>query len=202
MEFYETDESRDFYRGAKWALLPSGGPLATTQEFPWGNAVWGERLLDTVKERLGHGATWAIICEDLPDEANTVTISSDIVDDFGLPVPKLTYKTSENSTKLMRWHEQRAIESMTEAGAVKTAIAPQIRNIGWHLLGTAKMGHDPRSSVVDGEGRAHDIPNLFVFDGSSWPTSSGTNPTGTVVALALRNTERLIRKRADQETPA
>jgi choline dehydrogenase-like flavoprotein len=74
-------------------------------------------------------------------------------------------------------------------------IAPQIRATGWHLLGTAVMGEDPPTSVVDGFGRSHDVPNLFVFDGSTWPTSSGMNPTATIAAMALRSAEHLIESR-------
>ena len=64
------------------------------------------------------------------------------------------------------------------------------------------MGDDPATSVVDGEGRCHDVPNLFIFGGSTWPTSSGMNPTATIAALALRNTERLIAARRNQAVAA
>jgi choline dehydrogenase-like flavoprotein len=70
------------------------------------------------------------------------------------------------------------------------------------LLGTAKMGTDPATSVVDAWGRAHDVPNLFIMDGSIWPTSSGMNPTATIVALALRCTEHLVEQRTNQKVPA
>ena len=80
-------------------------------------------------------------------------------------------------------------------------VAPQIRETGWHLLGTCMMGTDPASSVVDPWGRCHDVPNLFIFDGSIWPTSSGMNPTATIAALALRFTDHLISERRDQERP-
>jgi len=60
------------------------------------------------------------------------------------------------------------------------------------------MGDDPSRAVVDAWGRSHDVENLFVFDGSLWPTSSGMNPTATIAALALRNTEHLIEHRHDQ----
>ena len=76
-------------------------------------------------------------------------------------------------------------------------IAPFIRGTGWHLLGTCQMGDDPATSVVDGFGRAHDVPNLFVFDGSTWPTSAGMNPTATIAAMALRSTEHLIESRRE-----
>ena len=102
----------------------------------------------------------------------------------------------------MHFHEARAAESLQAAGAYETVIAPQIRATGWHLLGTAVMGDDPATSVVDGCGRAHDVPNLFVFDGSTWPTSAGMNPTATIAALALRNTEALIESRRLQAVAA
>ncbi|MBN9177462.1 MAG: GMC family oxidoreductase [Microbacterium sp.] len=203
MQFYETDASRGFVRGAKWALTPAGGPLATTLEYPWGKAdFWGEGFHRTVAARMGHAASWSIISEDLPYESNTVTVSDTVTDANGLAVPKITYRIDKNSSDLLRWHEQRAVESWQAAGASSTVVAPAIRNTGWHLLGTAKMGADRRTSVVDADGRCHDVPNLFVFDGSTWPTSSGTNPTATVVALALRNTEKLIENRSSQEVPS
>ena len=61
------------------------------------------------------------------------------------------------------------------------------------------MGEDPATSVVDGWGRTHDIENLFIFDGSLWPTSSGMNPTATIAALALRCAEHLAENRRDQK---
>ena len=73
LEFYETDESRGFLRGAKWGLQPTGGPLSMTRSYPWGeeNAVWGESFHREVRRRLGHSAMWGIIAEDLPEESNT-----------------------------------------------------------------------------------------------------------------------------------
>ena len=109
---------------------------------------------------------------------------------------------SDNSTRLMHFHEERAAESLEAAGAYETVIAPQIRATGWHLLGTAKMGTDPATSVVDAWGRTHDVPNLFVFDGSVWPTSAGMNPTATIAAMSLRMTEALIASRREQAVAA
>ena len=64
------------------------------------------------------------------------------------------------------------------------------------------MGHDPAISVVDGWGRSHDVPNLYIFDGSIWPTSSGMNPTATIAALALRCAEHLVEQRRMQKVPS
>jgi choline dehydrogenase-like flavoprotein len=203
MEFYETDESRGFVRGAKWNLMPTGGPIAMMRPFPWGggNDLWGEQLHKTVGERLGHSATWGIIAEDMPHESNQVRLADDMFDEFGTPAPKLIYKTDENSRRMLDFHIARAQESLKASGASKTVTAPQIRETGWHLLGTAKMGDDPATSVVDGYGRSHDVPNLYIMDGSVWPTSAGVNPTATIVALTLRNTEKLIADRQNQEIP-
>jgi choline dehydrogenase-like flavoprotein len=203
LQFYGTDPNRDFVRGAKWGLVPTGGPASVTQPYPWGTEpVWGDGVHDRIAERLGRSMAWGIIAEDLPNEDNRVELAPDRPDRYGIPGVKVTYTTSENSRRLLAFNVERAKESLLAAGARDVVVAPQIRESGWHLLGTAKMGDDPATSVVDGWGQAHDVPNLYVFDGSTWPTSSGTNPTATVAALTLRNTERLLDRRAHQEVPA
>ncbi len=141
---------------------------------------------------------WGIIAEDLPDEANRVVFDPTRTDAFGIPAAKILYRLSDNSQKLVAFHQGRARESLQAAGTYETVVAPFIRATGWHLLGTAMMGDDPSRSVVDAWGRSHDIDNLFIFDGSLWPTSSGMNPTATIAALALRNTEHLIEQRRTQ----
>jgi choline dehydrogenase-like flavoprotein len=73
-----------------------------------------------------------------------------------------------------------------------------MRYSGWHLLGTARMGSDPATSVTDPYGRLHDVPNVYVVDGSVFPTSGAVNPTSTIVALALPATEQLIAERRNQ----
>jgi choline dehydrogenase-like flavoprotein len=202
LQFYETDPSRGFVRGAKWGLQPTGGPVSMTRSFPWGdNPIWGPGFHQSIHKRLGRSAMWGIIAEDLPDEANRVVLDPALKDGDGIPAPKVIYRMSENSYRLLRFHQERARESLQAAGAYETIVAPLIRETGWHLLGTARMGADPGSSVVDAWGRAHDIPNLFIFDGSIWPTSSGMNPTATIAALALRCSDRLVRTRSNQEVP-
>ena len=77
-----------------------------------------------------------------------------------------------------------------------------MRGWGGHLLGTARMGDDPGSSVVDRFGRAHEVENLYVVDGSVFPTAGGANPTSTIVALAARTADHLIETRGRQRVPA
>jgi choline dehydrogenase-like flavoprotein len=206
LEFYESDTRRGFVRGAKWGLQPTGGPLSMTRSYPWGdnagdNALWGDRFHAGIRKRLGRSAMWGIIAEDLPDDENRVLLDPLLKDSDGIPAPKICYRMSENSYRLLEFHLARAKESLEAAGAYETVIAPLIRETGWHLLGTCKMGHERATSVVDAWGRTHDVPNLFIFDGSIWPTSSGMNPTATIAALALRCAEHLVESRSRQEVP-
>lgn len=200
LEFYESDVSRGFVRGAKWGLQPTGGPVNATRSWPWGdNPVWGSGFHRAVRGRVDHSAMWGIIAEDLPEPANRVLLDPVATDSDGLPAAKVVYRVSENSTLLMDFHLERARESLEAAGAYATFTAPQIRGTGWHQLGTAVMGADPATAVVNPVGRTHDVPNLYVFDGSVWPTSSGMNPTATIAALSLYFTEALIAARRNQK---
>jgi choline dehydrogenase-like flavoprotein len=202
LEFYETDTARGFVRGAKWGLQPTGGPLSMTRSYPWGdNPIWGPNFHRKLRQRLGHSAMWGIICEDLPDEENRIVLHPALNDSDGVPAPKILYRMSENSRRLLQFHLARARESLAAAGAYETVVAPLIRETGWHLLGTTKMGSDPATAVVDGWGRCHDVANLYIFDGSIWPTSSGMNPTATIAALALRCAEHLVEQRRNQKVP-
>jgi choline dehydrogenase-like flavoprotein len=204
LEFYETDAARGFVRGAKWGLQPTGGPLSMTRSYPWGaeNGIWGPGFHRELGKRLGHSALWGIIAEDLPEESNRVLLDPVLKDADGIAAPKLVYRMSENSRRLLQFHLARAKESLEAAGAYQVTIAPLLRETGWHILGTCTMGGDPTRSVVDAWGRCHDVPNLFLFDGSIWPTSSGMNPTATIAAMSLRCADRLVAGRRNQRTPA
>jgi len=199
LEFYETDKSRGFVRGAKWNVTPTGGPQSMAAAFPWGGKpIWGEQFHDTVKDRLGRSLAWGIVAEDLPEEHNRVEIDHSTTDRAGTPGVKMIYRMSKNTTDLLAFNVERAQESLQAAGAKETIVAPLIRETGWHILGTATMGDDPETSVVDQWGRAHDVPNLIIVDGSTWPTSSGMNPTPTIAAFSLRAAEHAVAERAGQ----
>ena len=200
LQFYETDASRGFMRGAKWGLQPTGGPISMTRGYPWGdNPIWGPNFHRELRRRLGHSAMWGIIAEDLPEQENCVVLDPVLKDADGIPAPKLCYRMSENSKRLLEFHLTRAKESLEAAGAYQVVIAPLIRETGWHILGTTRMGTDPARSVVDPWGRCHDVPNLFIYDGSIWPTSSGMNPTATIAAMALWCAEHLVQNRREQK---
>jgi choline dehydrogenase-like flavoprotein len=189
-EFYASDHSRGFIRGARWSLTPGGGALKTVLG---PDGLWGESHHAFVRERLGRTVSWVVLGEDLPDEANRVTLSRDRVDASGVPAPALNYRISENSKTLLAWNCERAAESLRAAGAVKTEVVLHAAN--GHFMGTACMGDDPRASVVDRWGMSHDVPNLGIIDGSVFVTAGGVNPTPTISALALRTVEHLLETR-------
>ncbi|GAB7007852.1 GMC family oxidoreductase [Nocardioides sp. AN3] len=204
LEFAETDLSRGFARGAKWCANPIPGPMEVLMRYsdlPVAERT-GAAGMALVERALGRSFEWGAEIEDLPDENNTVTLSSNLVDSSGLPAPKLTYRLSDDSRRNMQWNLDRLHEAHRAAGAVETKEIPYMPAIGWHLLGTARCGTDPATSVVDSFGRAHDVPNLFVLDGSVFVTSSSVNPTPTIVAFAARAVEHLIDTASEQAAPA
>ena len=197
-EFYETDERRGFVRGAKWGLAPTFGPINAALPSRAGSQAWGPDHHLHVRSHLGRGANWGLFSEDLPDESNHLTLSATLADSSGIPAPEIHYTMSENSRRLLDFHIERASESLLEAGAHTIEVDRLMRYSGWHLLGTARMGDDPATSVLDRWNRAHDVPNLYVVDGSCFVTSSGVNPTSSICALALRAADHLVETRFDQ----
>jgi choline dehydrogenase-like flavoprotein len=109
------------------------------------------------------------ICEDLPEEHNTVTLDPLLKDGSGM----LDHAVA------------RGTEILLAAGAYDVGVESPVVAGGWHLMGTARMGKDPYRSVVNEWGRSHDVKNLFIVDGSIFVTSAGVNPTCTIQALAL-----------------
>jgi len=205
-QFYETDRSRGFVRGARWSVVPSGGPLSVSSVF--GSKVfevddleasWGEARHRNVERRLGRTLIASIIGEDLPLESNRVELDQSLTDSDGIPAPKVFYRTDDNSHKLLRFQEERAVEFLTAAGAIEIQVAHHIKHAGWHILGTARMGDDPATSVVNQWGQSHDVPNLFLVGGSVFVTSGGVNPTATLSALSLRTARHIAEQRRNLE---
>jgi choline dehydrogenase-like flavoprotein len=200
-EFYETDERRGFLRGAKWGLAPTGGPINAALPSRAGEQAWGPDHHLQMRARCGRGASWGLFGEDLPDPSNRVQLSSTLTDSSGIPAPELHYKVSPNSRRLLDFHIDKASESLLAAGAHTVEVDRLMRYSGWHLLGTARMGDDPSSSVLDRWNRSHDVANLYVVDGSCFVTSGGVNPTSSICALALRAADHMVQTRFDQKVP-
>jgi choline dehydrogenase-like flavoprotein len=193
LEFTETVADRGFLRGTKWNLGQGFGPVAAALH-PWPDGKRkGEALARHVREWVGHAGIWGITADDLPDERNRVELDPGRIAADGLPVPVVHYRSPKDSLLASAFAAERARESLLAAGAREVLVSPPLRAFGWHQLGTARMGDDPRSSVVDSDGRSHEIPNLRIIDGSVFVTGSSLNPTATVAALALRAAERMLR---------
>ena len=193
MQFYETDKSRGFVRGAKLHALPTPGPLNTIEahrvlDF---DDLWGPAIHD-VARASSNGILWAANSEDLPDPHNRVTLSPDQVDSDGLPAPKIHYTVSENTRKILKFTVERMVELHEAAGAIRILTQELWVDQPGHLLGTARMGDDPTTSVVDSYGKAHDVDNLYLADGSIFVTSGSANPTCTISALALRVGKKVV----------
>lgn len=203
-EFYETVKDRGFVRGAKWQVMPSGGPLGLRAGYSDAalDEVWGDAFHRRTRRTMGRAFEWGITAEDLPDADNRVTLDPVLTDAHGIPAPKITYRNSENTVRMMDFNLARAKEAHEAAGAVEVHLTPLMRDCGWHIMGTARMGVDPTESVIDPWNRSHDVPNLYIVDGSAFVTSAAANPTATIAALTLRAAENLIANRKNQEVPA
>jgi choline dehydrogenase-like flavoprotein len=121
-----------------------------------------------------------------------------------MPVARITAKPHANDFAQARWTVDRCAEVLEAAGASKVMPVYLEGFTGncSHEMGTARMGYDPDTSVVDKWCRSHDVENLFVLDGSVFPTSLGANPTLTIMANAWRCTEQILRDQRSGATTA
>jgi len=191
-EFYETNTSRRFNRGFTMQILRGPGPIETvTSGFVRRKITIGENHHQEFANLYGRVMGMGIIVEDLPDPNNSVSLDSTLTDQSGIPAPKINYKLSDNSKKMLSYGINRGKEAMKASGAISVTGFGPIRNSGWHLMGTARMGNDPKGSVVNKFGRSHDVSNLFLVDSSIFVTSGGVNPASTLQALALYVTDNI-----------
>nr|WP_239479500.1 GMC family oxidoreductase [Lichenicola cladoniae] len=184
-EHWNYDDRKDFSGGYCWMAQ---GPLpvewVTVQTGSRG--LWGQKLIDEM-EKYNHQVGLKMVGEMLPDERNTVTLD-DEVDQYGLRVARVTYSWGDNDKALI----QHALSQMqTSLEAVSATDIFRQENDTNHLGGTARMGNDRRNSVVNADCRSWDIPNLWVCDGSVFPTVGGVNPSLTITAIAMRTVDRI-----------
>ncbi|NJC67460.1 GMC family oxidoreductase [Planosporangium flavigriseum] len=207
MQFYETDASRGFVRGSKWHIIPAAArPLGMINRWTKGEGTadeefWGEQFTSRMKDSIGHMIEWMVMPDDLPEETNYVTLDPVLTDSDGLPAAKVRYVTGENTRRLVDFNLERSLEAHAAAGATKAWVTSR-NNPSWHNMGTCKMGDDPATSVVNGYGQAHDVPNLYVIDGSLFVTATGVNPTATICALAKRTATYIAKNARNQEVGA
>jgi len=186
-DFYELSPKLGFYGGggldARFGMTPIAFALgALPSDAPrWGKAYksWLESFSRTMIV-ASHAAS-------LPVETNSISLDPDLKDAWGLPALCMTYKDHPDDLRTMRYLRDRAMELTDAAQARKVWAEPiEEQSSAVHLLGTCRMGNDPETSVVNAHHRTHDVPNLFLCDGSSFVTSGRGQPTMTIQALAFR----------------
>ncbi len=182
-DFYATDPRNGFARGFTIEVNCSNQwPLSVARLI----GGWGAPHKRRMREVFAHLIGLATVGEQLPDRRSRVALDPVVKDCFGLPVPRLLHRLGANDRAMIAAIRRRLRELLEAAGAVEIW-EPEYRR-GWsaHYLGTCRMGRDPRTSVVDPWGRCHDVPNLFIADGSIFVTGGAVNPALTIMALAMR----------------
>ena len=185
-EFYETKIKRGFKRGYTIQLLKSPGPIESFHYLKKFNKIkFGKSFYKDLFKYYGCTIPLAVICEDTPNENNYVELDKKSKDSSGMPGVKINYKLSKNTKKMLAHGIDQCKKLLKKAGAKNILAFGPVRNTGWHLVGTAKMGKNKKKSVVNKFGQCHDINNLFIVDSSIFPSSSGVNIASTVQAVSL-----------------
>jgi len=194
-DFYESDPSRGFYGGGGIDARSLFG--ATPIRFadiglPPGTPRWGAAFKDTLESNFNHQLTITNSATSLAQDSNNITLDPTHKDAWGRPSIRVTYRDHADDLGMAEFLQDRAMEILDAAGARQSWRFPiSGQQGGAHLLGTCRMGNDPESSVVDKYHRTHDVPNLFLCDGSSLVTSGRGQPTMTIMALAFRAAEHI-----------
>ncbi len=185
-DFYDTDPKRGWYGGGGIDARIGPAPAVWAIDMPLGQARWGHEYKRHLKAfnrslvAVAHGTS-------LPQESNSVSLDPRLRDAWGQPCIRITYRDHADDVANARFLAARTEEILQAAGALRTARFAETENMySPHLLGTCRMGNDPATSVVDRYHRSHDVPNLFICDGSSLVSSGRGQPTMTIQALAFR----------------
>lgn len=180
------DPDRGFAGGYYMELIAQGLPYFSTFMTPGG---WGPEFTSKVEAYTRTSGMW--ICgEDMPRASNRVTLSGSLVDDVGLPAPEVHYDDHPNDQAMLEHAYRQGDAVFAAVGALRTTHAPAMPS--GHNLGTARMSADPAQGVVNEFGQTHDVPNLFISDGSMFTTGAAANPTLTIMALVLRQADYLL----------
>ena len=194
-DFYENDPKRGVYGGGGIDARPfiQGTPILFSMSgLPPDSPRWGKKHKDLLRHLYTRHMTLLSSCTSLAQESNNITLDPNVKDVAGRPAMRITYRDHENDMALAKFMQDRAVEIIEAAGAKQVWRDPiESETVLAHLLGTCRMGDDPASSVVDRFHRSHEVPNLFVCDGSSMVTSGRGQPTMTIQALAFRAAEHI-----------
>jgi choline dehydrogenase-like flavoprotein len=167
-----------------------------TGMFP-GNAMetpgFGASYKKTVRDYAGAFIEMGAFGEVLPRYENFMDIDPEVKDRWGVPVLRFHYKFGDNEKKMAKDMADTAREMFEAANIEVIGVNREVLTEGWsiHELGTARMGSDPKTSVLNQFQQSHDVKNLFVVDGSSHVSASCQNPTWTIMALCWRSCDYL-----------
>jgi choline dehydrogenase-like flavoprotein len=182
------DPARGFVGGYELETLSLGLPFMAAFLDPGG---WGREFTTALDSYENMAGMW-IVGEDMPQETNRVTLNSEVKDQFGLPVPNVNFSDHPNDVAMRNHAYAQGMAIYNAVGATRTFPTPPYPST--HNLGTNRMSENPRDGVVNKWGQTHDIPNLFISDGSQFTTGAAENPTLTIVALAIRQADHIARE--------
>ncbi|HEY7138276.1 MAG TPA: GMC family oxidoreductase [Acidimicrobiia bacterium] len=182
-QFYETDPTKPYRRGFSIQCV-SPLPIVWAEHVA-AQGHWGEVLREYMRDYV-HWATFGALCEFLPRYENQVTLAGER-DRHGLPIARFDYTQCDNDRALMA-AARSVMEDMHHAAGADEAITID-RDA--HLVGGCRMASDERHGVVDGDLRTFAVPNLYITDGSVFPTQGSANPALTIMALAARAADRM-----------
>lgn len=192
-QHYEHDAARGFVSGGHIAVAGVGIPLPINWHLP-GAPSWGAEAKKIDREQFSHSLAVAMVLHDMPQHDNRVDLDDEVCDAWGLPVARVTLKAHKNDIDQGHYLIDRGAEILEASGAktISKVYATRVTGNCSHQHGTARMGDDPDSSVLNRWCRAHEVENLYVVDGSPFPTGTGANPTLTIMANAWRVADKII----------
>jgi len=194
-DFYDSDPGRGFYGGGGLdarSFLDATPILYSMTGLPPGTPAWGLEYKAALRHYFTRKMAILGSTTSLPVESNNISLDPALTDDKGRPAIRMTHRDHEDDLAMARFLQDRAVEILEAAGAQEVWRDPVEPGVGQaHLLGTCRMGNDPATSVVDRYHRSHEVPNLFICDGSSFVSSGRGQPTMTIQALAFRAAEHI-----------
>ncbi|MGY2134667.1 GMC family oxidoreductase [Hymenobacter sp. HD11105] len=177
-------------------LLQSVGmmPVTFASQVVRERKFWGAKLRDYMRQ-YNHIAGINILGDCLPHEDNFLELAEE-KDARGLPKPRLHFTYHENEIRMNRHAEQLMRRIWETAGASDIWSFPR----STHVIGTARMGLSGDDAVVNADGRAFDVPNLYICDNSVFPSALSVNPTLTIMALSLRTADKFLESEQRRDT--
>ena len=179
-----SSDQKDFIRGYGY----QGGASRDNWEETISEMSYGKELKENILKPGGWTFGIGGFGEVLPYQENRMTLDYDNLDGWGLPTITFDAEFKENEWKMREDMKNQAIEMLEKAGLrdVKGFDNPGALGLGIHEMGTARMGRDPKTSVLNGNNQIHAVPNVYVTDGAFMTSASCVNPSLTYMAFTAR----------------